>query len=101
MTNSITEASNSIKTYSSLGKIESRAPIDRQGHFLDLLKQPVEEALSNSYAHETAAIGAAQGKVSSLELLQAATAADLSIQEFKVYWDKLINALNDITKSSI
>ena len=91
----------SLKPLNGLDSLGDAGGPSSASAFLDMLKQPLNNTIASSLAHEQAVIGAAENKVSSLELLQAATQADLSLQEFKAYWDRFMTAANDIMKLTI
>lgn len=94
----ISGVANTLQTYSSEGQLKTQS---LEGHKDSLFSNYVKNAIDHSRAHEQAAIDASQNKISTQELVNITTRTELVLQEFHAMLNKAINALSDITKTSI
>lgn len=89
-----------LKTYGSDGQPKTHFGIDKPS-FSDFVANPVKSAIEASRAHEEAIILSQKGQLSTQQLMEIATAAEIEIQSAKAIWDKTLEAFKDITKSGM
>lgn len=88
------------RTYGPDGRGKSHFDLEKPG-FSDFIANPVKSAIQASRAHEEAILRSQEGQLSTQQLMEIVTAAEIEIQSAKAIWDKTLEAFKDITKSGM
>lgn len=89
-----------LKTYGPGGQPKNHFGVDKPS-FSDFITSPVKSAIEASRAHEEAIMLSQKGQLSTQQLMEIATTAEIEIQSAKAIWDKTLEAFKDITKSGM